>query len=101
MKQSSLMIRAKKVKDLMQIEQDALMSTEANTVEAILDRAWLDEGLSAEELQEAKQMAGIEAMLLAAGHDLETAYQQWENKTSAQIIADCRAGCSVIRRVCV
>lgn len=58
------------------------------SVSDVLDQAWLDEGMSLQELETNKRLADIFDQLLASGRTPENINAEWETKTPQEIICN-------------
>ncbi len=58
------------------------------SVSDVLDQAWLDAGMSLQELETNKRLADIFDQLLASGRTPEDINAEWEMKTPQEIICN-------------
>ena len=58
------------------------------SVEEVIDQAWLDEGMSREELEQNRRLADIFDCLLAKGRTVDDINAEWEQKTPPEIICE-------------
>jgi hypothetical protein len=58
------------------------------SVEEVLDQAWLEEGMSREELEQNRRLADIFDCLLATGRTADDINAEWERKTPQEILCE-------------
>lgn len=58
------------------------------TAAEVLDKQWIDEGMSADELDRNRRLADIFDRLLAAGRTVDDINAEWETKSSQDILTE-------------
>ncbi len=80
--------------DIPESDDKNLTSDQNATIllEAILDEACRESGMSTVEVEQSKRVAIIEERLVGSGRSIKDVYKEWETKTPEQILHEYKEG---------